>query len=138
VSTFLVSLGVVSATIAAVVHVVLSGPDQPATIRRQPSRGKAQPKRRAAPQATMPAHVSASAVSAPLLPGLLSPGPALALPDSDIMRLRVLPSGQTTLWVRVRSGVALLVLVAILGALLALAVGGIGLGLALLVRSATS
>jgi hypothetical protein len=65
------------------------------------------------------------------------PPPALALPDSDIMRLRVLPAARTTLWVRLRSGVALVVLVAVLGALLALAVGGLVLGMALLIRSAT-
>jgi len=63
--------------------------------------------------------------------------PTLALPDSDVMRLRVLPAGRTTLWVRIRSGVALVVLVAVLGALVALAIGGVLLGFALLVRSAT-
>lgn len=65
-------------------------------------------------------------------------GPALALPDSDIMRLRVLPAATTTFWVRLRSGVVLVVLVAILGALLALAIGGSLLGVALLIRSATA
>ena len=59
------------------------------------------------------------------------------MPDSDIMRLRVLPARRTTLWVRIRSSVALVVLVAILGALLALTIGGLALGLALLIRSAT-
>jgi hypothetical protein len=54
-----------------------------------------------------------------------------------MMRLRVLPARRTTLWVRVRSGVALMVLVAILGALLALAVAAIVLGFAFLLRSAT-
>ena len=63
--------------------------------------------------------------------------PAFALPDSDVMRLRVLPAARTTLWVRLRSGVVLVVLVAVLGALLALAVGGLVLGIALLIRSAT-
>ncbi|HEV2759115.1 MAG TPA: hypothetical protein VGV86_06055 [Acidimicrobiales bacterium] len=59
------------------------------------------------------------------------------MPDSDIMRLRVLPARRTTLWVRIRSSVALVMLVAILGGLLALTIGGLALGLALLVRSAT-
>ena len=63
--------------------------------------------------------------------------PALALPDSDIMRLRVLPARRTTVWVRIRSFVALVVMVGVLGALLALAVGGAILGIALLIRSAT-
>lgn len=67
----------------------------------------------------------------------ISTSPALALPDSDVMRLRVLPARRTTLWVRIRSSVALVTLVAILGALLALTVGGLALGVALLVRSAT-
>ena len=68
----------------------------------------------------------------------LAPGPALARPDSDAMRLRVLPAAPTTLWVRIRSGVALVVLVAVLGALLALVIGGVVVGVALLVRSATA
>ena len=53
------------------------------------------------------------------------------------MRLRVLPAAPTTLWVRIRSGAALVVLVGVLGALLALAVGGVVVGAALLIRSAT-
>jgi hypothetical protein len=141
VSTFLVSLGVVAATIAAVVYVVLNGPDQPATIRRQPSRAKERRKDRAAQRAsstrTAPA-VPAQAPAPAARPAVGIPaGPTLALSDSDIMRLRVLPATRTTLWVRVRSGVALVVLVAVLGALLALAIGGVLLGIALLVRSAT-
>src|SRR5215210_1057210 len=55
VSTFLVSLGVVAATIAAVVYVVLNGPDQPATIRRQPSRAKARRTARASRRERSPA-----------------------------------------------------------------------------------
>ena len=53
------------------------------------------------------------------------------------MRLRVLPASRTTMWVRIRSFVALVVLVGGLGAMLALAIGGAGVGLALLIRSAT-
>ena len=63
--------------------------------------------------------------------------PVLALPDSDTMRLQVLPAAPTTIWVRLRSGVALVVLVAVLGALLALAVAGLLVGAAFLIRSAT-
>jgi hypothetical protein len=146
VSTFLVSLGVVAATIAAVVSVVLNGPDQPPTIRRQPSRAKERRRRKTEARAEQAA-ARASATPPPQpapAPTLtasavaISGGPALALPDSDIMRLRVLPATRTTLWVRIRSGVALVVLVAVLGALLAMAVGGVLLGVALLVRSATS
>ena len=125
----------VAATIAAVVYVVLNGPDQPATSRRQPSRAKDRKSERAA-QAR--AKVAAAAPAPAARPPVAMPGSsALALSDSDVMRLRVLPAGRTTLWVRIRSGVALVVLVAILGALLALAIGGLLLGIALLVRSAT-
>jgi hypothetical protein len=133
VSTFLVSFGVVSAAIVAVVYVVLNGPDQPATIRRQPSRAKPRRTRReVAPAAE--AVVSAQPPRAVTLP--VAATPAFAGPDSDVMRLRVLPARRTTLWVRVRSGVVLVVLVAVLGALLALVIGALALGLALLVSSA--
>lgn len=63
--------------------------------------------------------------------------PAFGLPESDAMRLRVLPAAPTTVWVRIRSGVALVVLVAVLGALLAVAIGGLLVGAAFLIRSAT-
>lgn len=137
-STFLVSFGVVAATIAAVVYVVLNGPDQPATIRRQPNRAKERRERRATAVASR-SRPEAAVVTpvAPRPPVGVPTGPAFALPDSDIMRLRVLPARRTTLWVRVRSSVALVVLVAVLGALLALAIGALMLGTALLVRSAT-
>ena len=137
-STFLVSFGVVAATIAVVLHVVLNNPDQPATIRRQPSRGKAGRRRRSASGAgAKPAAATPPPPPSPRPATGITASPALALPDSDVMRLRVLPAANTTLWVRIRSGVALVVLVAVLGALLALAVGGLILGIALLIRSAT-
>lgn len=53
------------------------------------------------------------------------------------MRLQVLPAAPITLWVRLRSGVALVVLVAVLGAMLALAVAGLLIGATFLIRSAT-
>ena len=137
-STFLVSFGVVAATIAAVVYVVLNGPDQPATIRKQPSRtkGRRQKRKEARPPRPDPQVVTA-APAPPRAPVGIPTGSTLALPDSDILRLRVLPARRTTLWVRIRSSVALVMLVAILGALLALTIGGLALGLVLLVRSAT-
>ncbi len=129
----------VAATIAAVVYVVLNGPDQPTTIRRQPSRAKDRRSERAARASARDAANAAAAVAPPppQSPVAMPGSPALALSDSDVMRLRVLAAGKTTLWVRIRSGVALVVLVAVLGALLALAIGGVLLGFALLVRSAT-
>jgi hypothetical protein len=149
--TFLVSFGVVAATIAAVLYVALNGPDQPATVPRATARAK--PRKPAKPskrdrRAAAAAAAAAVAEPAPRRAARPSPGPpvaqvgipagpALALPDSDAMRLRVLPAAPTTLWVRIRSGVALVVLVGVLGALLALAVGGVLVGAALLIRSAT-
>ncbi len=76
--------------------------------------------------------------AAPRPPVGISGAPALALPDSDVMRLRVLPARGTSVGVRIRSSMVLVVLVAILGALLALVVGGVVLGLTLLVRNATA
>ncbi len=130
-STFLVSFGVVAAAIAAVVYVVLNGPDQPPTIRRQPSRAKDRREGRTE------AEVAVTTSGAPRPPVGNSTTPALTLPDSDVMHLRVLPGRRTTLGVRIRSSVVLVLLVAILGALLALTLGSLALGLTLLVRSAT-
>jgi len=53
------------------------------------------------------------------------------------MRLRVLAAKPTTIWVRIRSAVTLVVLVAVLGALLALVIGVVLVGIAFLIRSAT-
>ncbi len=137
-STFLVSLGVVVAAIAAVVHVVLNGPDQPPTIRKQPARDLPPKSRRRKERMAPPAAPDAVAGGAAPRPSMGMPAtPAFAGPDSDIMRLRVLPARHNSVWVRIRSGMALVVMVAVLGAMLALAIAGLMLGLALLVRSAT-
>lgn len=124
----------VAAAIVAVVHVVLNGPDQPPTIRRQPSRAGAKSSRHKAPPAA-PDMVTSDGTPRP--PVVMPVTPAFAGPDSDVMRLRVLPARHNSGWVRIRSGIVLVVLVAILGALLALAVAGLMLGFALVVRSAT-
>lgn len=134
-STFFVSFGVVAATIAGILYVVVNAPDQPATIRRQPSPTKPRRRQRSAGAGAERKETGAGRPSGPAV--AMGPRPALALPDSDVMRLRVLPAARTTLWVRIRSGVALVVLVGVLGALLAVAVGGVVLGLALLIRGAT-
>lgn len=138
-STFLVSLGVVVAAIAAVVYVVLNGPDQPPTIRRQPARDRRAKASRERPErkARVEAPDAAAGATASLPPVGLPVTAAFAGPDSDIMRLRVLPARHNSVWVRIRSGIALVMLVAILGAMLALAIAGLMLGLALVVRSAT-
>jgi hypothetical protein len=132
-----VSFGVVVAAIAAVVHVVLNGPDQPPTIRRQPDPGAPKPSRRKERKALRPAPEVVAGGAIPRAPVGMPVTPAFAGPDSDIMRLRVLPARHNSIWVRIRSFIALIVMVAVLGAMLALAVGGLMLGLALLVRSAT-
>jgi hypothetical protein len=132
-----VSFGVVVAAIAAVVHVVLNGPDQPPTFQKQSSRATPKPRRRKEPKSPAPA-TEVVATVVPPRPALGLPvTAAFAGPDSDLMRLRVLPARHNSVWVRVRSGIVLVILVAVLGALLALAIGGVMLGLALLVRSAT-
>ncbi|MDQ6727190.1 MAG: hypothetical protein M3066_13640 [Actinomycetota bacterium] len=91
-----------------------------------------------APTARAGSSVAASPMGPPAAPTTIPGTPALALPDSDTMRLRVLPAKPTTAWVRVRSAVALIVLVAVLGALLAMLIGGLLIGAAFLIRSATS
>lgn len=137
VSTFLVSFGVVVATIVAVVHVVLNGPDQPATIRRQPVRAKERGRRRPAakPPQMAPELLATTAPQRPVVG--LPVTAAFAGPESDIMRLRALPARTNSVWVRIRSGIALVVLVAVLGALLALAIAGLVVGIAFVIRGAT-
>ena len=125
------------AAIAAVVYVVLNGPDQPPTIRRQPARAGAKAGRRKEPKAPPAAPDPVAGAAAPRAPVSMPVTPVFAGPDSDVMRLRVLPARHNSMWVRIRSGIALIVMVAVLGAMLALAIGGLMLGLALLVRSAT-
>jgi hypothetical protein len=132
-----VSLGVVAAAIAAVVYVVLSGLDQPPTIRTEPDAGATKPSRRKERKVRPAVPDAVAGVGAPGLGASMPVTPAFAGPDSDIMRLRALPSRHNSVWVRIRSGIALIVMVAVLGAMLALAIGGLMLGLALLVRSAT-
>lgn len=127
----------VVAAIVAVVYVVLNGPDQPPTIRRQPARDRPKTPRRTDRKARVgaPSTAAGATPARPPVGGAVTP--MFAGPDSDIMRLRVLPARHNSVWVRIRSGVALVMLVAILGAMLALAIAGLMLGLALLVRSAT-
>ena len=150
----------VAAAIVAVLYVAVSGPDQPATLQRKPPRTRPprptrEDRRRAAEEAAARAAEEEAAVAraraatnptptaSPPAPGpwpqpALSGAGALALPESDPMRIKILPAKPTTLWVRVRSGAALLVLVAVLGALLAITIGAVILGAAFLLRSATS
>ena len=127
----------VVAAIAAVVYVVLNGPDQPPTIRRQPARDEAKTSRRKERKERPAVAEPVAGAATPRPPVGMPVTPVFAGPDSDIMRLRALPARHNSIWVRIRSGIALIVMVAILGAMLALAIAGLMLGLALLVRSAT-
>src|SRR3954452_7156247 len=85
VSTFLVSFGVVAATIAAVLYVALNGFDQPATVQRPTARAKpskpAKPSkrdRRAAVAAAAAAAAVAAAEPVPRRAARPSPGPPVA------------------------------------------------------------
>lgn len=53
------------------------------------------------------------------------------------MQVRVFPGVPTSIWVRIRSGAALMVLVAVLGALLAIVIGALLVAAAVAIRSAT-
>lgn len=88
--------------------------------------------------APAPAAAIASAVAPPAAARMALPGGgAVALPDGDAMRLRALPAAPITVWMRIRSGLVLMLLVGVLGALLALAIAAVVVGLAFALRAAT-
>ncbi|MDQ3978879.1 MAG: hypothetical protein M3314_04935 [Actinomycetota bacterium] len=117
--TFLLTVAVVGAAIAAAVVIAMSDPDQPAMLRVQPRRER--PPRRPRQQVTAPATLT---VAEP-------PERAGGFSDQWIPA----PAGMS-IWVRVRSGFVLTVLLAVLGALLAVSVSGMLLLIALAVRNA--
>jgi hypothetical protein len=100
VSTFLVTLGVGLAAIL-VVGIALSDPDQPPTIRRPAGRGRA--------SGTIPAPAPIPA------PVAIPPAAPVAAPSRARRRMGALA--------RLRSGLALVILVTFVGVLLALLVG---------------
>jgi hypothetical protein len=133
VSTFLVSLGVVGAAVVGVVLIALADPDQPAT-NHPPSHREGRHRRR----------VGALLIPPPSDPGTPSPSPA---PGSEpathrpVARVHTLPEAPVREvpvparrpvqerrrpargWLRLRSGMALVVLVAFVGLVLAALVG---------------
>jgi hypothetical protein len=133
VSTFLVSLGVVGAAVVGVVLIALADPDQPAT-NHPPSHREGRHRRR----------VGALVIPPPSDPGTPSPSPA---PGSEpathrpVARVHTLPEAPVREvpvparrpvqerrrpargWLRLRSGMALVVLVAFVGLVLAALVG---------------
>lgn len=132
-STFLVSLGVVGAAVVGVVLIALADPDQPAT-NHPPSHREGRHRRR----------VGALLIPPPSDPGTPSPSPA---PGSEpathrpVARVHTLPEAPVREvpvparrpvqerrrpargWLRLRSGMALVVLVAFVGLVLAALVG---------------
>lgn len=118
----LLSLAVVAVAILGVLRIALKEPDQPATVRR-PSRSRDPHPALGAAMSAQPAPVRSVAVRER---GVAGAQPALET------------GGGTSVWTRVRSGIALLVLVAVVGAMLALAVGAVLVGGALALRSAVS
>ena len=132
-STFLVSLGVVGAAVVGVVLIALADPDQPAT-NHPPSHREGRRRRR----------VGALLIPPPSDPGTPSPSPA---PSSEpathrpVARVHTLPEAPVREvpvparrpvqerrrpargWLRLRSGMALVVLVAFVGLVLAALVG---------------
>jgi hypothetical protein len=140
VSTFLVSLGVVGAAVVGVVLIALADPDQPAT-NHPPSHREGRHRRR----------VGALLIPPPSDPGTPSPSPAPGsepathrpvarvhtLPETPVREVPV-PARRPVQerrrpaqerrrpargWLRLRSGIALVVLVAFVGLVLAALVG---------------
>ncbi len=149
-STFLVTVLVVAMSIAAAVTLALNDPDQPATLR---TRKKREPRPRRAPD-NRPRHAPRPAPARTRTPGpLLTPGggqrpsqaqtatgavATAAPPTVEVAGMSDYwaPTHRVSPWVRIRSGFVLTVLLAVLGALVAAAVAGLVIFIALAVRSA--
>ncbi len=141
-STFLQTLAVVVISIAAATAVAVKDPDQPATLRQSRkrdvgarhgrSRSPGERRRRERRER--------------------SPGPPRLVKRADATPMRVPASVEVggfsdhwapapvgpTLWLRVRSGLVLTVLLTMLGALVAVTVGGVIVFIAVALRSAVS
>ena len=118
----LLSLAVIAVAIAGVLRIALKEPDQPATMRRPTRIRNPVPADRVAMSA-QPAALRAVTVRERAAAG--------AGPPPRRSRGRAA-------WARVRSGIALVVLVAVVGAILAVAVGAVLVGGALALRNAVS
>lgn len=125
-STLLVTLTVVFVAIAIAVAVAVRDPDQPATIRPRPWRERRRRRQRVAKPAV-------AAVPRPAVRQEPVERAAGGLSDHWMPS----PAGVSP-WVRLRSGVVLTVLLAVMGALLAASISGLLLLIALAVRDAVS
>lgn len=117
----LLSLAVVAVAIVGVLRIALKDPDQPATMRARTRRHSSEP---AAGVSMSAQRVAVGGMTVP------EGTAATARPPTG--------GGGGSVWARVRSGIALVVLVAVVGAMLALAVGAVLVGGALALRSAVS
>ena len=115
--TFLLTVAVVAGAIAVAVRTAVRDPDQPATLRGEPRRAR-RPRREPVPAPT---------------PVTVTEHPELVGGFSD--QWIPVPAG-LSMWVRVRSGFVLTMLLAVLGALVAVSVSGLVVLIALAVRNA--
>ena len=164
--TFLVTLTVVVAAVAAALAFAISDPEQPATLREHPwrdrrraqrlERAARRPPRRPPTRPSMPRPTRGARPSPPLVPGRTaartSAGASASSPvatpttsPSDVAEWSAgasaeqwVPAGRLSAWVRLRSGVVLTLLLALVGALVAAGISGLLLLIALAVRDAVS
>lgn len=128
--TLLVTLTVVGLAIAGAMAIALKDPDQPATLRIATPRASKPPRPRKIPTAsTVRQRAATRIVSVP------------APPDvgvGDFTDQWAVTVGRTSPWLRLRSGVVLTVLLAVVGALIAMSIAGVVVLVALAVRAAVS
>ena len=134
VSTFLVTLTVVGLAIVGAMAVAVGDPDQPATLRAR------------RPRAPRPARTPSRSARVALPTAVPAPLPA---PDMTTVAVGqdagvgftdtwVRTAGGPSVWLRLRSGVVLTVLLAVVGALVAMSIAGVVVLVALALRSAVS
>jgi hypothetical protein len=129
--TFLVTLTVIMVAIAGAMAIAIKDPDQPATLRersrREPSHRRA---KRPRPAARARETTQAAAASSASTVQRNAPG---GFGDQRVAA----PAGPSG-WVRLRSGVVLTLLLAVVGALVAAGIAGVVILVALALRSAVS
>jgi hypothetical protein len=142
VSTFLQTLAVVVISIAAATAIAVKDPDQPATLRNPKRRDEA---KRHADTRTLRIRRERSPRPPRLVPRNAEPSPA-ARPLRVPATVEVggfsdhwvpAPVGPTA-WMRLRSGMVLTVLLAMIGTLVAITIGGVIVFIAVALRSAVS
>ena len=133
VSTFLVTLTVVGLAIVGAMAIAVRDPDQPATLRTHRPRAQRAPR-----TPTRPAPPPVPAVT-PTPPPAPAPAPAVFAQDGvGFTDTWVRTASGPSVWLRVRSGVVLTVLLAVVGALVAISIAGVVVLVALALRSAVS